>query len=115
MEFLQSVAGGREDVIDLIRAIENSLIMPFVPYQKLFYLIGPVGSGKSIIVNLLKTLVPASRVLTTSLKSLNYDRFEVILINNKKLISISDTNQYKGSTTVLKNMTGEDTMGGREK
>ena len=115
LEFIKGVSGGREDVINLIRAIGYSLIMPFVPYQKFFYLIGPGGTGKSTLVNLFKTVVSPVRVLTTSLKNLNYDRFEIILMTNKKLISISDPDQYKGSTTVLKNMTGDDTMGGREK
>ena len=53
--------------------------------------------------------------ITTSLKVLNSDRFEITNLVGKKLISIVDSTFYKGDVSVLKMLTGGDSLMGAKR
>ena len=83
--------------------------------QTFFYLEGPGGTGKSIFENICKALVGINNCVSTTLASMNSARFETINFLNKQLVTISDSEGFKGSYSRLKNITGGDMLQGRIK
>jgi len=83
--------------------------------QTFLFLLGPGASGKSICVNIQAALVGHDNVVNTSLKSMNLDQFETSNYFNKSLITINDSELFRGSLATLKQLTGGDSIKGRKK
>ena len=77
--------------------------------------VGPGGTGKTQITLLLTALMGKEATVTTSLKGLHSDAFEVANLRGKKLILISEAGAYKGEANILKLITGDDALKCREK
>ena len=53
-------------------------------------------------------------VISTTLKALNTDPFEIVNLVGKKLVLISDSERYSADLNILKAYTGGDPLGGRK-
>ena len=83
--------------------------------QVFLYLYGPAGSGKTMFANFLTAVIGRDRVVYTTLKSLNTDRFEVYNIRFKNLINISDAARYEADVPILKQIVGSDPISANAK
>jgi Family of unknown function (DUF5906)/D5 N terminal like len=114
-KFLHEFCEGHEDRKSFVRAFLNCLIFSRVELQIFIYILGPGGTGKSTMALIASALVGKDSTITTTLKGLHSDNFEITNIRGKKLILISDTEHYKGDTSVLKSIVGNDALRGRMK
>lgn len=68
-----------------------------------------------MLAHLISALIGPKRVIHTTLKSLNSDNFETFNLAGKPLIMISDSEDYEGDLSVLKQIVGGDIIKGRAK
>lgn len=78
--------------------------------QIFLYLYGPAGSGKTMFSNFLAALIGRERVIYTTLKNLNTDRFEIYNLRFKSLINISDAERFEADVPILKQIVGSDPL-----
>lgn len=83
--------------------------------QVFLYISGPGATGKSVLTHTLSGLLPPEAVVTTRLKDLNQDKFEIINLNWKDLVIMSDVEDYTGEMSVLKAFVGQDILKGTKK
>jgi hypothetical protein len=109
------LAEGHEDRVLWLRSWLSLLIRGIVDIQVVLMMVGPGGTGKSTFALLATALVGKEFTVTTSLRSLNSDPFEVANLDGKRLILVSDSERYKGDLSVLKQLSGGDALKGRIK
>lgn len=114
-KFLYELSNQNEDRVEFLLCWCWATLRGYTTIQAFLYLTGPGGTGKSVFVHLLSGLVGKHSVITTSLRLLNSDPFEVLNISGKRLISVVDAEFYKGDISVLKALSGGDTLMGRTK
>lgn len=115
MKFLTEFSCGYEDRREFLRAWSWAVVRGFNRLQLFLYIMGPGGTGKTVFAHLLSALVGKHAVITTSLRALNSDPFEITNLTGKKLISIVDAEFYRGDLSTLKRISGGDTLMGRTK
>jgi len=113
--FLADICENHEDRMLFLRAYLNALIHSRVDLQIFLYMLGPGGTGKTQFSLIATALVGKEGTLTTSLKSLSGDHFELSNLQNKKLILISEAEDYTGDLSILKALVGNDALKGRIK
>lgn len=101
---------GNFEMVKFIRAYLNCIVTSRTDLQSYLELIGPGGTGKSTLIRLAQALVGVQNCHTTSLVKLENDKFETANIYNKKLIIISDSERYGGGVSILKAITGGDSI-----
>jgi phage/plasmid-associated DNA primase len=83
--------------------------------QVFFYIFGPAASGKSVFSQTVAALLPEQVVVTTTLRDLAKDKFEVVNLGNKMLVTLADAEDFTGELSVLKAFVGQDTLKGSRK
>ena len=111
--FLDEFTLGHQDRKNFIRSFFYAVLFQKVELQVFMYLYGPGGSGKSTFGNIISAMVGTEGVHSTTLRALDSDQFEIANLLGKKLILISDTEEYHNGMSVLKAYTGNDTLRGR--
>lgn len=114
LEWLLSVLGS-EDKVDIIRAYFNSILLSRTDLHKFLEVIGPGGAGKGTLLRLAEALVGGDNVHTTDIKRLEKNNFELAKIYKKRLITITDSEEYVGDTSRLRAITGGDSLPFEEK
>lgn len=115
LDFLTSLAQGHEDRVHLLRCWFSALVRGLIDVQVVLFMVGPGGTGKSTFALLATALVGRDFTVTTSLRSLHSDPFEVANLQGKSLILVSDSERYRGDLSVLKQLSGGDALKGRMK
>jgi putative DNA primase/helicase len=115
VDWLLQAVGGHDDQLHLLRAYMNCLLVGRPEYQKYLELIGPGGTGKGTFIRVCEMLVGNQNCHSTELKHLENNRFETAKLYGKRLVTITDTQNYAGDVSVLKAMTGQDTLRFEEK
>jgi len=113
-QWLASVVDN-ENEVQVLRAYLNAIINSRVDLQRYLELIGMAGTGKGTFIRLAEALVGEANCHPTELKQLENNRFETSKIYGKKLVVITDADNYAGDVSVLKAMTGQDTIRYEEK
>jgi len=108
--WLATSVNGKEDIKQLLLCFLNAIVKGRSDLQQFLELIGPGGTGKSTFIRLAQALIGINNNFNTELKHLESNRFETSGIFGKKLVSITDSERYGGNVTVLKALTGEDTV-----
>ncbi|MFM6456056.1 MAG: phage/plasmid primase, P4 family, partial [Planktothrix sp.] len=101
---------GSSEMVEFVRAYLNAIVTSRTDLQSYLELIGPGGTGKSTVIRLAQALVGVQNCHTTSLEKLEKDKFEPANIYGKKLIIISDSERYGGGVSMLKAITGGDSI-----
>lgn len=114
-DYLNTFTKGFEDRKLFLLAWLAALTHGWTDSQTFLYIEGPGATGKSMFGTIAKALVGLESTITTTLKALNSDPFEISNLMGKRLILISETERYKGDLSVLKMITGGDTLKGRVK
>jgi phage/plasmid-associated DNA primase len=60
-------------------------------------------------------MVGQENTVKTSLNAMNKDTFEVGNFKDKKMVPLNDTEEFRGSFSRIKQMTGQDRLSGRRK
>lgn len=109
-EWLLETCEGREEWVQVLRAAMKATVTERSDLQRYMELIGYGGSGKGTILRLVMQLVGKNNVAVTNLKQLENNRFETANFYGKKMIVITDSEQYTGDVSVLKKITGQDEL-----
>lgn len=104
-----------KDEQEFIRAIYWSAMTGDNRAQVFIYIYGPGGTGKTTLVNILTMITGEGSTLTTTLRDLSQDKFEGLNLAGKRLICINDTDQYHGDLSIIKAISGGDSIQGRTK
>jgi len=113
--WLRSTQDGDERRVQLLRAWLKAVLTRKSDLQRFLELTGPGGSGKSTYLTLATALVGSQNVLTTTLKILEESKFETASVYGKRLILINDPDSYGGGISILKSITGQDSLRFEEK
>ena len=73
----------------------------------------PGGTGKSTLNNLITSLLSKNCTKVSTLKALNKDQFEIYGLRDKKLVIVNDTEVYSNHVSVIKAITGCESLRGR--
>ena len=107
--WLWDASGQDMESINIIRAFfKMALIGGNV--QKFLELIGGGGTGKSTLTRLLVAFIGEKNHTVTELKALETNRFEAAGLYGKRLVLINDSSRYGGEVSVLKALTGGDSI-----
>ena len=90
LSYLNDFCMGERDRIQFMRSFMSVILHQRTDFQVCLYMFGPGGSGKSTIANIFCALVGDKKVISTTLKALNTDPFEIVNLVGKKLVLISD-------------------------
>ncbi|MDA8307504.1 MAG: DUF5906 domain-containing protein [Deltaproteobacteria bacterium] len=101
--------------VQLLRAYLNAILTGRADLQRYLELIGPGGSGKGTFIRLAEAIMGKENVHVTELKRLEGNRFETAKLFGKRLAIITDAEKYAGDVSVLKAMTGGDSLAFEEK
>ena len=115
LQWLSEMTGSSLELVLLLRAYLNAVLMGYVELHKFLELIGPGGTGKSTFIFLAEQIVGATNSITSDLKYLENNRFETASLYMKKLVLITDAERYAGEVSVLKALTGGDPLRYEEK
>ncbi len=99
-----------DDQIKLLMCWLNALICERNDIQKVLQLIGAGGSGKSTFNTLAIALTGMSNAQQSSIELLDNNQFETSNLIGKKLLSISEIGEYRGSGMNLKRASGRDIL-----
>jgi P4 family phage/plasmid primase-like protien len=114
-KYINEFCEGYTDRKDFLQSVMSAIIHQDTHLQYFLQIVGPGSTGKSTFGSLLTCLVGKEATITTSLKSLNSDPFEVQNLLGKKLILLSDAERYFGDLSILKQIVGGDALRGRAK
>ena len=109
-EWFLSAFEGDADMVELIRAYLYGIISGRTDWHKYIEMIGGGGTGKSTVIRLAEALVGRENVHSTTLKKLEESRFETASIKDKRLVVVTDSERYAGGVSVLKALTGQDSL-----
>ena len=106
-DWLLEACGGFADRVEVLRAWIQAVVLGRTDVQRYLELIGPGGSGKSTFLGLLEAIIGADNLQVTELKHLE-GRFETAGLLGKRLLVVTDQQQYQGEVSVLKSIVGQD-------
>lgn len=113
--FLYELCSGHLDRVQFLKSWLNVIVFQKTSFQVFFVLVGPGASGKSTLATLATALAGREGTITTSLRSLHKDPFELTNLSGKKLILLSDSERYQGDLQIIKQIVGCDSLQGRTK
>ena len=106
-DWLLEACDGFADRVEVLRAWIQAVVLGRTDLQRYLELIGPGGSGKSTFLGLLEAMIGADNLQVTELKHLE-GRFETSGLLGKRLLVVTDQQQYQGEVSVLKSIVGQD-------
>ena len=115
IDWLLETVGGHADQVQLLRAYLNAVVIGRPDLQRFLEIIGAGGSGKGTFIRLAQALVGKEGFHPTALKQLEENRFESAKLFGKKLIIITDAEKWHGDVSMLKSLTGQDSIRFEEK
>lgn len=108
--WLLEMCGDDPRLMALMQVYLYGILTGRTDWQKYLELVGAGGTGKSTYIRLAIALVGGNNVHTTTLKKLEGSRFETACIKDKRLVVITDSERYSGSVSILKALTGQDSI-----
>lgn len=97
--------------IDFIFAWMGYLMVKGYPIQKMLFLNGDGGNGKSTLIKLMTNVVGDDNTSAVSISSLINNRFQSALLYNKLFNTVADINSdFFDDSSILKALTGDDTI-----
>jgi P4 family phage/plasmid primase-like protien len=110
IDWLTEAQDGDAQRVRYLLAWAKAIVTSRVELQKFLYLLGSPGSGKGTFMRLIVALVGDVNVHITTLKRLEENRFETASIYGKRLVAITDCDEWHGDVGTLKALTGQDPL-----
>lgn len=110
IKFLSMITD-KQDELDFIFQWIGYLMVKGYPIQKMLFLNGDGGNGKSTLIKLLTAVVGDDNTSAVSISSLINNRFQSALLYNKLFNTVADINSdFFDDSSILKALTGDDTI-----
>jgi putative DNA primase/helicase len=113
--WLRGCVEGHTDQFMLLMSFLRAVLLGRADLQRYLEIIGPGGTGKSTFIRLAEQLVGYQNCHSTELKHLENNRFETAKLYGKRLVTITDSQNYAGDVSILKAITGGDSLRFEEK
>lgn len=94
-----------EKKVVLLQAFFRALITGYTSCEKFLHLVGPGGTGKSTLQQLLIALVGFDTTHTTSLELIETSKFETFQLMGKKLVLLTDESNFNKRMDTIKKLT----------
>lgn len=107
-KWLSFVTGGDLCRTTLLQAWMGALLFGRADLHVFLHLEGKGGNGKGTYFRLCQQLIGINNVAATEFEQMETNRFEAAKFFGKRLVVITDSNEYGGTVDRLKAMTGED-------
>lgn len=106
-----------QKLIKLFQAICQVVIKSNKNFNLQFFveLGGSGGTGKSLLVELLQSLILPNKIASTNLKIIETSLYETTVMRGKNLVVFPEVNGFVGETSILKAATGGDYIRSEEK
>lgn len=89
----------------LIQAFSRALLTGYTSGERFLHLVGPGGTGKSTMQQLMIALAGFSATHTSSLELIEMNKFETYNLIGKRLLLLTDESNYNKRMDVLKKLT----------
>src|SRR5690606_23179183 len=106
-----------QKLVKLFQAICQVVIKSNKNFNLQFFveLGGSGGTGKSLLVELLQSLILPNKIASTNLKIIETSLYETTVMRGKNLVVFPEVNGFVGETSILKAATGGDYIRSEEK
>jgi len=108
--WMLEMSHGNQTQVDLFRAYLYAIVTARTDWHSYLEMLGPGGTGKSTFINLAIALVGSRNTHATQLKKLEGSRFETACLKDKRLVVITDSENFMGQVSTLKALTGGDSI-----
>ena len=95
----------RQGQAKLIQAFARALLTGYTSGERFLHLVGPGGTGKSTMQQLMIALAGFSSTHTSSLELIEMNKFETYNLIGKRLLLLTDESNYNKRMDVLKKLT----------
>lgn len=112
---LSFIANGHQDRYDLLRSEAYTIIFSLTKYYNWMHLCGDSHGGKTQYANTMICLVGDEVHAESSVSALSKYKFEPQHLQGKKLITLSESEDYTKDIETVKRYTGGDTLVGSHK
>lgn len=112
LKFIEDITDGQRDRIDLIQEMFGYCLTNDTRYQKCFYLIGAGANGKSVLLNILESLIGESNTSHVEIAFLNSDFQRIKLLNSMVNICNDIKTDVAGTGSFFKAIVAGDTISG---
>lgn len=109
-KFMRTTFNDDQEAIDCFEEFAGLTTVDDMRFQKMLFLLGPGGNGKSTVANLLASVHAPSAVSAVPITSLDDERHRTSLVGKLLNISSEQSRLNVVSDTVLKQITGGDTV-----
>lgn len=108
LEVIGNISGGDRLTARVLLSFLAAVVYGRSDLQKYLELIGKPGAGKSTFIKIAQSLVGDENAISTGIRQLTENRFETSRLYGKRLVMITDADQWAGSVEVFKAITGQD-------
>lgn len=108
-QWLEEAVDNDLDTVEIIRAWMSAGLQG-VFLQRVLIIHGWGGGGKSAFTTALEAVFGEYNIATTTLKSLEQNKFEMFKLVDKRLVQISEAGKHGGDINVLKMLSGGDAV-----
>lgn len=108
IKWLLFVMGNDAERVQVLRACMGAILFGMAYLHLFLHLEGKGGNGKGTFFRLCQQLIGLENTAATEFKQMEENRFEVAKFVGKRLVVITDSDEYGGSVNRLKAMTGGD-------
>ena len=106
--WLDRVTNHDEDLVWFLVCWMAAILSGRSDLQKFLMVTGHAGTGKGVFFRLVTALVGKENIWPTTFKRLEENRFESSNLKDKRLLIISDSENYRGELSAFKQITGGD-------
>jgi putative DNA primase/helicase len=108
-EFLVKITGSQA-IAEVLLAYLTAIVTGRADIQRFLELIGGGQTGKSTFMALAEMLVGEENTVCSQLKLLESNQFETAKFYRKRLILFPDSERWQGGVSILKQLTGQDSI-----
>ena len=111
-KFISEIMANRETSIKLLQEMTGYVLFNDCKLQKAFFLVGDGANGKSVFLNIIRTVFDEANVSSVEMSSLTEPFQRICLINSLVNISTETNSSVKGAESIFKQIVAGDPING---